>query len=166
MIKKGLEQYYGNDRATKSIYGAILIFAFLIGQEHTRHDSALPLVFSTFFAAFAIVLAEIYAELLGKTIKHKKALNKKDRLELEKDSLAIISVSLWPSLFFLISYLGLYSIQNAFILSYVLLLTIIFIFSYWANRLSRYSKLKSFLIALVLSVIGLIVIVAKYSLGH
>lgn len=165
-MKKYLEQYYGNDRATKSIYGAILIFAFLIGQEHNRHDSALPLVFSTLFAAIAIVLAEIYAELLGKTIKHKKALNKKDRLELEQDSLAIISVSLWPSFIFFLSYLGLYSIQSAFILSYILLLTIIFIFSYWANRLSKYTKLKSFLIALAISAIGLFVISLKYSLGH
>lgn len=165
-MQKHLQKYYDSDRATKAIYGAILIFAFLIGQEHTRHDSALPLIFSTLFAAIAIVLAEIYSELLGKTIKHKKALTKADRRELERDSLAIISVSLWPSFFFFLSFLGLYSIQSAFILSYILLISTIFAFSYWANRLSKYTKLKSFAIALAISALGLSVILIKYALTH
>ena len=167
MKKKNIfERYYNSDRATKTIYGAILIFAFLIGQYHNTNNSALPVVFGTFFAAVAIVLAEIYSEILGKTIKHKRKLSKNDRHELVNDSLAIISISFWPSGIFMLSYLGLYDTNTAFIISYALLISVLFISSYLANRLSNFSKYKSLLTAILVSFLGVIVVVVKYSLGH
>lgn len=161
-----LAKYYGNDRAAKVIYGSILIFAYLLTQDHNNNASALALVSGTFFAAVAIVLAEIYAEILGKTIRQKKRLNKQQRTEVEKDSLAIVSVSFWPSFFFLLSYLGVFSVQMAFNISYVLLLAILFMFNYSASRLSEQSKLVSIVMASLVTAIGLIIIIAKYTLGH
>ena len=166
MNKKSLEKYYGNDRATKAIYGVILIFAFLVGQSHTHVNNASSLAFSTFFAAVAIVLAEIYAEILGKTIRNKRMLSKIERNEIEKDSFAIMSVSLWPSLFFGLSYFRLFSLQAAFNISYVLLLSLLFLFSFWASRLSKFNKTKSFVIALMTSSMGLLVVALKYWFGH
>ena len=161
-----LAKYYGNDRAAKVVYGAILIFAYLITQNHSNDDTALSLVSGTFFAAVAIVLAEIYAEILGKTIRQKKRLSKHQRLEVVQDSLAIISVSFWPSFLFLLSHLGLFSVQIAFNLSYAFLLKILFIFSYWASRLSEHSKLAAMATACIVSAVGLFVVFAKYALGH
>lgn len=166
MRKNVIEKYYGNDRATKVIYGAILIFAFLVGQGHSSHYSALPIVFGTFFAAVAIVLAEVYADILGKTIRHKRKLTKAERIEVERDSLAIISVSFWPSVIFALSYAGLFSISTAFTFSYLLLLSVLFAFSYWAGRLSGNTKAKALLFAAATSIIGLLVVTAKYALGH
>ena len=166
MKKNFLDSYYGNDRATKVIYGAILIFAFLVGQGHSSQTSAFPIVFGTFFAAIAIVLAEVYADILGKTIRHKRKLTKQERLEVERDSLAIISVSLWPSVIFGLSYLGLFSMHSAFNISYTLLLGVLFGFSYWAGRLSGKTKLRAFTFAIATSLVGLIVVTAKYTLGH
>ena len=166
MHKSTLTRYYGNDKAAKVVYGAILIFAYLITQNHSNNDTALSLVSGTFFAAVAIVLAEIYAEILGKTIRQKKRLSKHQRLEVEQDTLAIMSVSFWPSFLFLLSHLGIFSVQIAFNLSYAFLLTILFIFSYWASRLSEHSKLAAVVTASIVSAVGLIVVFAKYAFGH
>ena len=166
MKKNKLEKYYGNDRASKVVYGSVLIFAFLAGQSHSGHDSALPLVFGTFLAAVAIVLAEVYSEILGRTIRNKRKLKKLERQEVEQDSLAIISVSFWPSLIFLLSYFGLFSVHTAFNISYGLLLTVLFVFSYWASILSGRNRSISLFRAAIATCVGLVVILAKYGLGH
>ena len=166
MKKSSLEQYYGNDRASKVIYGTILIFAYLVTQSHDDGAAALELVIGTFFAAVAIVLAEIYAEILGKTIRHKRKMSKDERVEVERDSFAIISVSFWPSFLFLLSYIGLYSVQTAFMISYSFLLGILFVFSFWASRLSEQSQSRAVMTATIISALGLAVVFAKYFLGH
>ncbi len=166
MAKNRLEKYYDNDRAAKVIYGAVLIFAFIVGQGHNGQNTSFSVAAGTFFAAIAIVLAEVYAEVLGKTIRHKRKLTKQERKEIEQDSLAIISVSIWPTVIFLLSGFGLYNLHSAFNISYVLLLFILFIFSYWASMLSGRSRSTSLLRGVVASLVGLLVVFAKYALGH
>jgi hypothetical protein len=160
------QKYYGTDRAAKAIYGVVLIFAFLIGQGHDSDKSSLSLVFSTFFAGVAIVLAEIYSEILGKTIRQKNRLSKNQRKEIERDSLAIISVSFWPSLVFACSAIGLFSTQVAFNVSYGLCLAALFLFSFWAARLSNFSTFTAVGRAALIVALGLVVVIAKYELGH
>ncbi len=123
-------------------------------------------MFGTLFAAVAIVLAEVYSEILGKTIRNKRKLSRAERKEIAQDSLAIVSVSFWPSVIFLLSYLGLYSVHSAFNISYSLLLAVLFIFSYWAGRLSKFSRSGALLMAFATSAVGLVVVFAKYALGH
>lgn len=166
MSKNIIQKYYGNDRASKVVYGTILIYAYLISQHYSNHFTAVSLMVGTFFAALAIVIAEIYSEIIGKTIKQKKPLTKQQRSEIAQDSFAIISVSLWPSFIFLLSYLGLVTTQVAFNISYVFLITTLIVFSYWASRLSGFSVKRSVLTALIISAIGVSVVFIKYFLSH
>lgn len=166
MKHRAIEAYYGNERASKAIYGAILIFAFLITQSHAQKDSALTLAISTFFAAGAIVIAEIYAEYIGKSIKQKGKLTKSQRAEIVQDSLSILSVSYWPTLFFAASYFGLFSVRTAFDLSYVFLLAILFGFTYLSATLSGKTRLRAFANAAVTTSIGIAVVFIKYYFGH
>jgi len=166
MKKNLLEKYYGTDQAAKSIYGIILIFVYIITQSAGEGDAPASLALGTFLAAVAIVLAEIYSEIIGKTIKQKHKLTSKQRIEIEKDSLAIIGVSLWPALFFLLSSFGLYSSNIAFYLSYTYCIVTLFAFSYLAGRLSGFTKYGSLLNGVVTSIIGLAVVIAKYTLDH
>lgn len=166
MTRNIFQQYYGNARATKVIYGTILIAAFLITKDHIGENSSLAVAISTFFAAIAIVFAEIYSELLGETIRKNKKLSRTERNAIEKDTFAIISVSILPSIVFLVSYVGLYSTQVAFTISYTLLLIILIVFSFWAVRLSGATTLKALVISIIISVIGIAVVLLKYSLGH
>lgn len=166
MAKNIFQKYYGNDRASKVVYGTILIYAYLISQHYTNHFTPVSLMFGTIFASVAIVIAEIYAEIIGKTIKQKKPLTKQQRSEIEQDSFAIISVSLWPSFIFLLSYLGIYNTQVAFNISYIFLITTLVVFSYWASRLSGFSAKRSILTSLIVSAIGVSVVFIKYFLSH
>lgn len=165
-MAQSFQKYYGTDRAAKAIYGVVLIFAFLIGQSHNGGQTSLSLVFGTFFAGVAIVLAEIYAEILGKTIRQKNRLTKSQRKEIEHDSLAIISVSFWPSLVFACSAIGLFSTQVAFNITYVLCLAALFLFSFWAARLSNFTIVTALGRAAIIVALGVVVVVAKYELGH
>lgn len=166
MKSEFLKKYITGEKATKAIYGSVLIFAFLIGQSQESDSSPLNLVAATVFASVAIVLAEIYSELLGKTIKYKRKLKKPERLELEKDSLTILSIGLYSAMLFLLSYLGLYSLSTAFNLAYSFLLIILFAASYVASRLSNYNKRKSFFVAIITTIVGLITVFTKYLVGH
>ncbi|TAH34831.1 hypothetical protein EYC59_02850 [Candidatus Saccharibacteria bacterium] len=160
------EKYFGNNRASKAIYGALLLFVFIAGVAHTGGAAALPMALKTFVAALTIIFAEIYSEFIGERIKNRGRLSKAERRGIVSDTGAIASVSFWPSLIFLVSATGLYSIKNAFIFALVYLLAVLLAFSYLAARMSGMGKPRAFLVAAVTLVIGGAVIALKYKFGH
>lgn len=161
-----LNKYYGNNRAAKVIYGTILIFVFLIGLGHSNITSSVELAIKTFIAALTIVFAEIYSEIIGFTIKNKGPLSRDERKEVYEDSFAIASTSFWPSIILLFSATGIYSVTTALYVGYLFCLVTLVAFSYWAARLGKSSKLKSFMFAFVTAGIGIIIISLKYAFGH
>lgn len=163
---KNVVHYYGKDRAAKSIYGAILIFVFIASMQIIDSESNLKTAIGIFAAGISIVFAEIYSEIIGMTIKQKGPITKPQIKEITNDSLAIASVSLVPTIFFALSAFKVYSIDIAFMLSYVFCLSVLLVFSYWASRLSGYTKLHSFLTAAVTTLIGIFIIVLKFMVGH
>lgn len=166
MKSRFLTRYYGNNRAAKVIYGTILIFVVLIGLSHSTVTSSITLAITTFVAALSIVFAEVYAEIIGFTVRNKGPLTKEERTEVYEDSFAIASVSFWPSLILLVSGTGLYSTSTALSIGYVFCIIILVSFSYWAARLSNFSIYKSFVIAVITAIIGLCIITLKYQFGH
>lgn len=161
-----LEKYYGNDRAAKAIYGAILIFVFIAGIHLVNGESALAVAASIFVASLTIVFAEVYSEFIGMTIKNKKPLSKKQAREIWDDTFAIASVGLVPTLLFIVSNFNIISIAAAFLLSYIYCVALLFGFSYWASRLSGFSKKRSLIASFITLAIGLAIIFAKYAFGH
>lgn len=160
------DQYYGTNRAAKSIYGAILLFVFIAGLKHQVANGAVELAISTFVAAVTIVVAEIYAEIIGARIKHKGKLDRRGRQAIVNDALAITAVSFWPSLIILGSGTGLYSVSTSLTVALTYLLMILLGFSYWANRVSGLSRLRALVWAAIMLGIGLGVIWLKYAFGH
>lgn len=161
-----LQKYYGKDRAAKAIYGSILIFVFIAGVHFVSGESALGTALSIVVASITIVFAEVYAEFIGMTIKQRGVLSHKQALEIWEDTLAIASVSLVPACFFVLSNFKIFSISAAFFLSYMYCLSILFVFSYWASRLSGYGKGRSFVAASITLLIGLTIIWLKFMFGH
>lgn len=163
---RSLERYYGNNRAAKAIYGAILIFVFIATVRHAGETGSLNLALSTFIAAISIVFAEIYAEIIGERIKHKGKVNGTERQVIINDAFAIAGVSIWPSLIFLLSATNAYSIDTAYNLALGYCLLVLAFFSYWANRMSGLSRLSSFVFSAVAVAVGFGIIWLKYVLGH
>lgn len=161
-----LERYYGNNRAAKAIYGAILIFVFIATVRHAGETGSLNLAFSTFIAAISIVFAEIYAEIIGERIKHKGKVDKTERRVIINDAFAIAGVSIWPSLIFLMSATDLYGIDTAYNLALGYCLLVLAFFSYWANRMSGLRRSSSFVFSVVTVAVGFGIIWLKYLFGH
>lgn len=156
-----ISYFYGNDRAAKVIYGSILLFVVILGINYSEDTSAFSLAIMVFISALAIVLAEIYSEILGQRIKQRGKLSRTERSKIIYDTLSIISVSLWPSGIFLLSALGLYALDVAYWLAYGYLLITLFGFSYLAYRLSKMSPTKAIIISIATVGIGLLIIWLK-----
>lgn len=152
-------------RSSKAVYGLILITVVLIGLERHATDS-MEVALKVLLAAIAIVIAEIYSEYLGEKIKRKKALSKREHKEISHDASAIFAVSLYPALIFLISALGLYSIEVAFKIAYTLSLIGLGAFGYIASMYAGDPRSTSIKRTLLAVFIGFAVILLKYELGH
>ena len=161
-----INRYYGNNHAAKVIYGIVLTFVVLIGLSASRPSSPQSAAVDALIGALTIVIAEDYAEIIGFTIKNKRALTKQERREIFDDTFAIATFCLIPAIVLLISASGLYGITTAFNISFAYCLFVLFVFSYWAGRLSNYSKQKSAFIAVINALIGLIIILVKYIFSH
>lgn len=161
-----LKKYYGNNHAAKVIYGIILMFGALVGLAASGPSSELATALKAFIAALTIIVAEDYAEIIGFTIKHKRALSKQERSDIFADTFAIATFTLTPSVILLASATGLYTLTTAFNLAFGYCLLVLFMFSYWAGRLSNYSKQKALLIAILTAGLGMIIILMKYEFSH
>lgn len=158
--------YYGTNRAAKAIYGAILLFVFIAGLKHQTGSTPTELAGSTFIAAITIVVAEIYSEIIGERIKSKGVLNRPKRRAIINDAFAIAGVSIWPSIIMLGSATGLYTTGTAITVALAYLLAILLGFSYWANRETGLSRLRSLIWGLATLGVGVGVIWLKYAFGH
>lgn len=152
-------------RSSKAVYGVILITVALIGFEKSAANP-FDVALKVMLAAIVIVLAEIYSEYLGEKIKRKQALSKKERKEIAYDTSAIFTVSLYPAVVFIFSGLGLFSVDTAFNITYVLSLVGLGTFGYIASIYAGDSKFVSLKRTAVAVLIGLLVILLKYELGH
>ncbi|MBP9812979.1 hypothetical protein KBC51_00880 [Candidatus Saccharibacteria bacterium] len=163
---KKTDPYYKTNRASKFIYGIILMFAFLISQSHEQNTSVMLLAFLALVASFSFAFAEIYSEMLGSYIKNRGRAKKTERQEIVNDSLAMMSTGVIVSTIFILSWLELYTQRTAFKLSYAVLLGLLFLFSFWAYRLVGFSVLKAIVIASFSVALGIFVVLLKYNFGH
>lgn len=166
MSKNNLEKYYDNNRASKAIYGTVLLFVTIVGLHSLQAESAVTLGITTFVTALTIVFAEVYSEFIGARIKNKGKITKAEKHEIVNDCLAIATVSIWPSLLFFASSMGLYNVAIAFDLAYIYLLVVLFLFCYRAAKLSGATKVRAFLFAVINVSVGLVVITLKYLASH
>jgi len=163
---KKTDPYYKTNRASKYIYGIILMFAFVISQSHEQQSSPLLLAVLALIASFSFAFAEIYAEILGSYIKNKSKTKKTERQEIISDSLAMMSTGTIVSLIFVLSSLDFYTERTAFRLSYGVLLALLFLFSFWAYKLVGFSVMKAVVIASFSVALGVFVVWLKYNFGH
>ncbi len=161
-----LARYYGSNHAAKVLYGVILMFGVLIGLSASGTESAAAASLEALIAAVTIIVAEDYAEIIGFTIKNKRALSKSERREIFEDTFAIASFILIPCFILLASKFGLYDLRLAFNISFGYCLIVLYVFSYWAARLSSFSRYKSVFIATITALIGLAIICIKYIVSH
>ena len=142
------------------------MFVTLIGLSSSGINSAEAIAFDLFMGALTIIIAEDYAEFIGFTIKNKRPLSKSERMEIFEDTFAVSTFILVPSIIIILSKFELYSLTAAYDLSYGYCLFVLFLFSFWAGRLSNFTNRKSFVVATINALAGLSIILLKYIFTH
>ncbi len=147
------------------VYGTVVILATLLavgvaGPTVTDEIGAILL------ATLAVVFAEFYSEVVGATIRERRALTHRElaRMAGELGTLAFAAIP--PLVVTAGSAIGLYSADTAIWVSIWLLATSLFAFGFAAGRVSGRSLVGSAVAAGVLLAIGVGVIVVKVMALH
>lgn len=165
MRQKITERYFGRERSAKAIYGLILITATLIGLKSST-SAQLNVAVETFAAAFIIVIAEVFSEIIGKKIEHKRNLSTQERKDIIDNTMTIALSTVYPTIIFVLSWLGLYSITSAFILALAFGIIGLGAFGYISARSIGHSIIKALAEAVIICIIGSAIILVKYYVWH
>ncbi len=158
-------RYIEGTHSAKAVYGIILITASLIGFQ-LHPESAFIIALQVFLAGMVIVLAEVYADFIGERIQYRKELSNGARRKVLADGWVIGSVTLYPTVIFILSGFGWWTIDHAFTISYVVSLLALAGFGYISWLAAGESPQTSIVKSLIITAIGATVIVAKYLFGH
>ena len=159
------DRYFNGNKAAKATYGIILITVMLIGLQH-MNQGIIHILQTLFFGGLTIVFAEIYAEVLGETIKNKGVLTKQEKRNIRRDTFVISTVSLYPIFIFLFAFLNIITEDLAFKISFGGLLLALTFFGYIASFVSGKTRGKSILRGLLIGFVGFIIILLKYFSSH
>jgi hypothetical protein len=147
------------------VYGAVVILATLLavgvaGPTVTDEIGAILL------ATLAVVFAEFYSEVVGATIRERRALTHRELVTMAGELGTLAFAAIPPLVVTAGSAIGLYSADTAIWASIWLLATSLFAFGFAAGRVSGRSLIGSAVAAAALLAIGVGAIVVKLMAMH
>lgn len=147
------------------VYGAVVILATLLavgvaGPTVTDEIGAILL------ATLAVVFAEFYSEVVGATIRERRALTHRELVTMAGELGTLAFAAVPPLVVTAGSAIGLYSADTAIWASIWLLATSLFAFGFAAGRVSGRSLIGSAVAAAVLLALGAGAIVVKLMAMH
>lgn len=152
-------------RVSKIIYGTIMVLVVLLAMEDHPPSAAgsLAIVVMT---GIGVALAEFYSDFIGTSIKEKHLLTTQERRNVAHDVSGVLIGALLPAPFFVLAWLGILQLEDAFTYAKWTLVGVLLFYGYVASRLNGHSHLFSIVLAIVASIIGIIVVLFKEALGH
>ncbi len=147
------------------VYGAVVTLATLLAVG-VAGPTVADEVGAILLATFAVVFAEFYSEVVGATIRERRALSRHELLAMAGRLGTLALAAIPPLIVTLGSALGLYSAEVAVWASIWLLATLLFAFGFAAGRVSGRSLIGSAVAAAVLLAVGVGVIVVKVMAMH
>lgn len=146
--------------AARSVYGAIVVFAILLGMKD-HHPGPFQSALFVAGAVLGILAAETYAEVLGLEIDLKRTLSREERLESLR-RLAMMTVAAEaPVLFLLLAALGLIGEQLAFALARWAALVLLVVYGYLARRASARSRWSALVSGAAVGSVGVLLALLK-----
>lgn len=139
-----LKKLYG-EGISRILYSTILVISVMESLDGYPTNSFVVLLL-ILLTVISIILIESYAHLLEEDIKHKKVTDSKGLKQIIKLQLPVFIAVIFPVVFFMLSGIGLFSIELAFDLSEYSLAVMLFFYGFTARRLSG-AKIPRSLIA-------------------
>jgi VIT1/CCC1 family predicted Fe2+/Mn2+ transporter len=152
-------------RVAKTIYGTIIILVVIVTlQDHP--PSPQGTIATVVLTGLGVALAEFYSEFIGISIKKQHLLDKTERRHILKDVSAVMTGAWLPLPFVILAWAGVINLNLAIELAKWTMVGVLLFYGYVASRLSGNSHPKSFMYAIMASLIGIFVVLFKNAFGH
>jgi hypothetical protein len=163
-MRASLEQHLGSRQVGKVVYGAIIGLALIVAlQSHPPK----PWVMAVWLlgTAIAVGLAEIYSEVVGAETSRRAPVTRPQLWHMLEDAVAVGAGVAFPAVLFVLSALGVMSIDTAFSVAKWTGLGLIGFYGFWAARFAGASTPRALLKGALVALIGAGLIALK-SLVH
>jgi hypothetical protein len=152
-------------RAGHAVYGSIIVLAFVTGMDEVS-ASAREAFFGVLGAAIAVALSEMYADMIGATIRERRTPNRDEYREFGVDMAFGFGAALFPGLFFLLAWLEVITLGRAFTIAEWGGVGILFGYALVATRAANMKLSHSLLWAAGLTACGIGLVELKKAAGH
>ena len=149
----------------KIIYGTIIILVVDLAMED-HPPSPGGVVVTILFAGLGVALADLYSEIIGMRIREKRNLTWNERNHIIKEVSAVMMGALFPLPFFILAWIGIFSLEFAFVLAKWTMVGILLFYGYIASKLSGYGQIWSIVSGIIICTVGLMVVLLKSYFGH
>src|SRR3954468_19444155 len=163
-MRTSLERHLGSRQVTRVVYGSIIGLALLVAL--TGHPPA-PGVMAVQLVgtAVAVGLAEIYSDIVGTEASTRHRVTRPELRHMFESAVAVGVGVAFPAVFFLLSALGLLTVDTALAIAKWTGLGLIGFYGFWAARLSGASSSQALVKGALVALIGVGLILLK-SLVH
>lgn len=120
-------------RASHAVYGSIIVLAVITGLDEasaTSRESLLAVV----GLAVAVGLSQIYADMIGSTLREARPLKPDEWLEISANVAFGFGAALLPAIFFVLATVGVLSLGHAFSIAEWAGITVIWVYVFAAAR--------------------------------
>jgi hypothetical protein len=161
----GAVRFFTAARATHAVYGSIVVLAVVTGLDEAS-ASARQAFLASVGAAVAVVLAEIYADMIGTTLREKRPPNRVEWQEFTIDVAFGFSAACFPAVFFLLARLGVVGLPAAYSLAEWVGIGVLWVYALVASRAAGQGMVRALFWAAVVTLCGVGLVELKKFAGH
>jgi len=163
-VKAFRERFFSAERATHAVYGSIIVLAVVTGLDEASARARTALL-AIVGAALAVVLGEVYADMIGTTLRQRHVPTRRQWWKVLIDVSFGFGAALAPEFFFLLAYVGWISLDHAFTIAEWGGLAVLAVYVLAAARAAGLGVMRSACWAVVLTLCGVGLVELK-SLAH
>jgi hypothetical protein len=161
-IPESIDRRRFAERARHAVYGSVIVLAVIIALDETSIEPR-EAIASVVGAAIATLLAEVYADYLGATIRAGRSPTSEERKRALSDASAGMFAAALPVIFFVLSALGVMDMKSAFDAAVWTGVGVVGFYAFVANRVAGFSVAHSLIAGAGFAVLGGILVLVKAS---
>lgn len=147
------------------VYGAVVILAALLAVDSTKATYTTQ-IGATLLAAFAVLFAEVYSDVVGTMIRERRRLSHGELVAMTTELGSLVLAAVPPVVLTVLAAVGVMSLSTAETLSVWLLVALLFSLGFAAARMAGGSILGSAVGAAVLLGLGIAMVLFKVAVMH
>ena len=147
--------------ASMAIYGSLTVMAVIAAMEN-HPPTALSAAAQLFGVTVAIAVAKAYAEIIADTLQRGRRLDAGEWREILRKVAPVLFGAQAPTLVFLMSASGLFSVETAIQVSKFLVLLLLFVYGLRVAQVLHQKRLVQILSGLMIMSAGIVVVAINY----